>query len=46
MEPVDLAAMIHPFRGQARRRADPAKAGPDDRQSLDALDFATPLTEA
>jgi len=46
MEPVDFAAAIHPFPEQALRRADPAKAGPDDRQSPDALDFATPLTEA
>ncbi|MCE8417869.1 hypothetical protein LZ190_04005 [Rhodovulum sulfidophilum] len=46
MEPVDLAAMIHPFPGPTRRRAEPANADPDDKQSPSALDFAAPLTEA
>ncbi|OLS50076.1 hypothetical protein BV379_18530 [Rhodovulum sulfidophilum] len=46
MEPVDLAAAIHPFPEQARRPADPAKASPDDRQSPSTLDFAAALTEA
>lgn len=32
--------------GQAPRRAGPAKADPDDRQSPSVLDFAAPLTEA
>ncbi|WP_178390861.1 hypothetical protein [Rhodovulum sulfidophilum] len=46
MEPVDFAAAIRPFPGQARRGANPANADPDDKQSPSALDFAAPLTEA